>query len=109
MCVYLWVSNPMLNAVISFHFNQSDIIERLCEGRFFEENKCQGMCYLNKQVHSQDEVPFQEFAQFELESHQIIDRLQVYLSDPAHINSPRSLLVHPHQVYLSLVLPPPQV
>ena len=79
--LYIWVSNPILNAVLTFNLNESEIIKNLCDGRFTKENKCQGMCYLNKEVtNTSKKIPIQSFFQFELPSYVQSNQLNIFLS-----------------------------
>lgn len=67
---YVIASSPILTGVVVFHINKSQIINEICEGRFFVKNECQGKCFIKKQA----EAPTGEVViHFENELSQFID------------------------------------
>ncbi len=107
--LYIWVSNPILNAVLTFNLNESEIIKNLCDGRFTQENKCQGICYLNKKVtNASKKIPVQSFSQFELPLYLQSNQVNIFLSKPTlsfehEVKTDKTILM-----FYDVATPPPR-
>lgn len=99
-------SSPILTGVVIFHINKSQIINEICEGRFFVKNECQGKCFIKKQA---DGPTAELVVHFENELSQFIETTTDYLIED---NTFKVRLLSTTYLYKSILLeldtPPPR-